>query len=195
VPAATRVGLALLAFTVAVIGISAAIGKRAAAVAPAVASARPSTQEVVDDSVVLAPRKLLLPVQGIRAENLRDTFEEKRGLRRHEALDIMAPRGTPVLATAEGRVAKLFHSAFGGITVYQFDPDEKYVYYYAHLDSYAEGLKEGMPLARGQVLGYVGSTGNAPANAPHLHFSIFRLGPDHRWWKGTAINPYPFLRR
>ena len=192
---AARAALILLAFTVTVIGISAAIGNRAAAVAPAVASARPSTQEVVDDSVVLAPRKLLVPVQGVSAENLRDNFDEKRGLRAHEALDIMAPRGTPVLATAEGRVAKLFRSAFGGITVYQYDPDEKYVYYYAHLDRYADGLKEGMPLARGQVLGYVGSTGNAPANAPHLHFTIFRLGPDHRWWKGTAVNPYPFLRR
>src|SRR5258708_9916254 len=192
---AMRAARGLLASAVAVVGISVVIGKRASAVPPSVASAKPTTAEVVDDSVTLAPRKLLIPVDGVRAASLRDTFEEKRGLRRHEALDIMAPRGTPVLATAEGRVAKLFRSAFGGITVYQFDPDEKYVYYYAHLDRYVDGLKEGMMLRRGEVLGYVGSTGNAPANAPHLHFSIFRLGPDHRWWKGTAVNPYPFLKR
>jgi murein DD-endopeptidase MepM/ murein hydrolase activator NlpD len=98
-----------------------------------------------------------------------------------------------VHAVDEGRIAKLFDSKAGGITVYQYDRDEKFAYYYAHLDRYADGLVEGMNLKRGEVLGFVGTTGNAPAGAPHLHFAIFRLGPDKRWWKGAALNPYPFL--
>lgn len=141
----------------------------------------------------LARRNLLIPVEGIPRAKLRDNFDEKRGFRRHEALDIMAPRGTRVYAVDHGRVAKLFRSIAGGITVYQFDPNEKYVYYYAHLDRYADGLAEGTILKRGDLVGYVGSTGNAPASAPHLHFTIFLLGPDKRWWKGDAVNPYPFL--
>jgi murein DD-endopeptidase MepM/ murein hydrolase activator NlpD len=140
----------------------------------------------------LASRNLAFPVQGYERA-LRDTFDESRGSRRHEALDIMAPRGTPVVAVEDGRVAKLFRSAAGGITVYQFDPSGAYAYYYAHLDRYAEGLAEGAGVKRGDVIGYVGSTGNAPAHAPHLHFTIFRLGPERKWWKGEAINPFPYL--
>lgn len=142
---------------------------------------------------VLAARELLYPLKGASRSTLRDNFDEGRAGHRHEALDIMAPRGTPVVAVDGGRVAKLFTSAAGGITVYQFDRDERYVYYYAHLDRYAKGLAEGQWLERGQVLGYVGSTGNAKPDAPHLHFTIFRLGPDKRWWKGKAVNPYPYL--
>ena len=142
----------------------------------------------------IADRKLLFPVKDFNLTNLRDNFDEERGKRRHEALDIMAPRGTPVVAVDDGRVAKLFKSAAGGITVYKFDRDEKYVYYYAHLDAYAKGLAEGMMLKRGDPVGTVGSTGNAPAHAPHLHFTIFELGPEKKWWKGTAINPYPLLK-
>jgi murein DD-endopeptidase MepM/ murein hydrolase activator NlpD len=88
---------------------------------------------------------------------------------------------------------KLFYSVPGGRTIYQFDPEQQFAYYYAHLDGYAEGVKEGMAVKRGDVLGYVGSTGNANAAAPHLHFAIFRLGPERRWWQGTAIDPYPWL--
>ena len=139
-------------------------------------------------------RKLLFPLKDFNRAGLRDNFDEGRGTRKHEAIDIMAPRGTQVVAVDEGRVAKLFRSAAGGITVYQFDRDEKYIYYYAHLDSYAQGLAEGMLLKRGDLVGYVGSTGNAPAHAPHLHFAIFELGPDKKWWKGAAINPYPHLK-
>jgi peptidoglycan LD-endopeptidase LytH len=141
----------------------------------------------------LASRNLVFPVQGFDRVQLRDNFDEMRGSRRHEALDIMAARGTPVLAVDDGRVAKLFHSAAGGITLYQFDPAEAFAYYYAHLDRYAEGIAEGAAVKRGDVIGYVGSTGNAPANAPHLHFTIFRLGADKKWWKGEAVNPYPYL--
>jgi len=112
----------------------------------------------------------------------------------HEALDIAAPRGTPVRAVDDGRIAKLFRSVPGGITVYQFDPSARFAYYYAHLDRYADDLREGATVRAGDVIGYVGTTGNAPPDAPHLHFAIFRLGPERQWWRGTAINPYPVLR-
>jgi murein DD-endopeptidase MepM/ murein hydrolase activator NlpD len=141
----------------------------------------------------LAARDLLIPVQGVSRAKLRDNFEEARGGHKHEALDIMAVRGTPIVAVDAGRVVKLFKSAAGGITIYQFDPEEQFVYYYAHLDRYAPGVAEGKTVKRGEILGYVGSTGNAPPGAPHLHFTIFRLGPDKRWWTGAAVNPYPYL--
>ena len=157
---------------------------------PAPKADRPRVPEPPPPATV----RLAFPVEGFDPRNLRDTFHEARGKRLHEALDIMAPRGTPVLAVDEGRVAKLFRSAGGGISVYQYDREQKLVYYYAHLDRYAQGLAEGAPVARGQVLGFVGSTGNAPAHAPHLHFAIFELGADKRWWKGRAINPYPLLK-
>jgi len=141
------------------------------------------------------PGALLLPVQGVAASDLRDTFGDGRdgGQRGHEAIDIPAPRGTPVLAVDDGRIAKLFLSQPGGITIYQFDPAGRLAYYYAHLDRYAEGLAQGQAVRRGSVLGYVGSTGNASPDAPHLHFAIFRLGPEKQWWKGEPINPFGYL--
>jgi murein DD-endopeptidase MepM/ murein hydrolase activator NlpD len=139
---------------------------------------------------------LIVPVQGAKAAKILDTFEQgRRGDNRHEATDIMAARGTPVLAAADGTVAKLFNSRLGGITIYQFDPTRSWCYYYAHLDHYAPGLSEGMAVRQGQLVGYVGSTGDASPTAPHLHFAIFRLGPEKQWWKGTAVNPYPVLMR
>jgi murein DD-endopeptidase MepM/ murein hydrolase activator NlpD len=137
---------------------------------------------------------LLIPVQGVQAAKLVDTFTQSRGAGRlHDAIDIMAARGTPVLAAADGRVVKLFNSKPGGTTVYQFDREEKLAYYYAHLDRYADGLAEGKVLKRGEVIGYVGSTGNASPDAPHLHFAVFVLGPEKHWWQGVAVNPYPLL--
>jgi len=137
---------------------------------------------------------LLLPVQGIDADQLQDTFTDARSEGRvHDAIDILAPNGTPVLAVADGTVEKLFDSVRGGLTVYQFEPSGRYCYYYAHLDRYAEGLAEKKTIKRGEVIGYVGSTGNASPEAPHLHFEIHVLGPEKQWWKGTAINPYPVL--
>lgn len=121
---------------------------------------------------------------------IRDSFEEMHGGHRHEAIDILSPRGTPVVAVDDGPVSKLFTSKQGGLTVYQFDPRGEYCYYYAHLDRYAEGLTEGAQLKRGDRVGYVGTTGNAPPDTPHLHFTIFRLGPEKRWWEGVAVNPY-----
>lgn len=155
--------------------------------APDAASALATADEVVRPS-------LSMPLRGLTAAQLRDTFHEARGGERtHEALDILAPAGTPVLAVADGHVEKLFESVRGGLTIYQFDPGKRYAYYYAHLQGYAPGLAEGQALRRGQVIGYVGSTGNADAKAPHLHFAVFELGPERQWWKGTPLNPYPLL--
>jgi len=136
----------------------------------------------------------MIPHAGVAAGQLEDTFHDVRDGHQHGALDIPAARGTPVLAAVEGNVAKLFTSKQGGLTVYQFDDSQKYCYYYAHLDRYATGLKEGTLLRKGQVLGYVGTTGDAPPNAPHLHFAVFRLGPEKSWWKGTPVDPLPLLR-
>jgi len=140
------------------------------------------------------PRPLIIPVSGIDRSALRDTFDEMRGDRHHEAIDILAPYGTPVVAADDGVVQKLFTSAAGGLTVYEFDPDQRFCYYYAHLDGYAATLHEGQLVHRGEILGYVGTSGNAPKNTPHLHFAVIRLDPDRRWWKGTYVNPYPLLR-
>ena len=141
----------------------------------------------------LAPRPIIVPVAGVARSAMRDMFDEVRGTHRHEAIDILAPRGTPVIAADDGVVQKLFTSVAGGLTVYEFDPDQRFCYYYAHLDRYADGLHEGQPLHRGEILGYVGTSGNAPKDTPHLHFALIRLDPDRRWWKGTYVNPYPLL--
>ena len=143
----------------------------------------------------LAGAKLVIPVQGKLPRDLADTFPAARsGGRVHDAIDIMAAEGTPVIAAAPGKVEKLFLSKPGGMTIYVRSPDGRMIYYYAHLQGYAPGIAERQPLRRGQVIGYVGSTGNASADAPHLHFAIFELGPEQHWWEGTALNPYPVLR-
>jgi murein DD-endopeptidase MepM/ murein hydrolase activator NlpD len=135
-----------------------------------------------------------MPIAGVDPHTLQSNFAQARGGHAHEALDIMAPRGTEVRAVAAGNVVKLFNSKPGGLTVYQFDDSRVWCYYYAHLDRYAAGLKEGMLLRRGEVLGYVGSTGDASPDAPHLHFAVFELGPEKHWWQGTAVDPLPLLR-
>ena len=145
----------------------------------------------VSDLDRLRDRHLLLPVQGYDVRQLRDNFAEKRGARVHEAIDMLAARGTPVLAVDDGVVKRLFTSAAGGLTVYEFDRDGSFSYYYAHLDRYAEGLREGQAVKKGDRLGYVGTSGNAPRDTPHLHFTIFKLAPTRRWWEGTPIDPYP----
>ena len=153
------------------------------------------SEDVAADVRALRQKDLLVPVNGMKASSLHSTFGDPRGpTRGHEALDILAPRGTPVVAATDGRIVKLFTSVLGGLTVYQFDVEERYCYYYAHLDAYAPGLREGEKVTRGQLLGYVGTTGNAPAGAPHLHFAIYRLSDAKQWWAGTALNPYPIFR-
>ena len=133
------------------------------------------------------------PIRGLALANLQDTFEDFHNGHRHEAIDIMEPRGTPVRAVVPGTIRKLFLSKPGGNTIYQFDKMEEFCYYYAHLDRYAEGLHEGMSVQAGDVIGYVGSTGNADERAPHLHFAIFQLGPEKKWSRGKAVDPYSGL--
>src|SRR5690349_18322734 len=136
---------------------------------------------------------IIIPVQGIRRDQLTDTFTQSRsGGRTHNAIDILAPRGTPVLAAVDGTIRKLFTSNAGGLTIYQFDVNEERVYYYAHLDHYDERIAEGLFVKQGTVIGYVGTTGNA-RETPHLHFAVELLPPSKEWWKGTAVNPYPIL--
>jgi murein DD-endopeptidase MepM/ murein hydrolase activator NlpD len=149
---------------------------------------------VAPAQAVLPTLALQIPVAGVAADDLIDTYTDARsGGRSHDAIDIMAATGTPVLAVADGRIAKLFDSKQGGLTVYQFDATGALAYYYAHLDRYAEGLAEGADVRQGELIGYVGHSGNAHPDAPHLHFAIFVLGPERNWWQGTAINPYPYL--
>lgn len=145
-----------------------------------------------DDLDRLRARALAVPVLGVTRADLYDSFDELRGEHRHEGIDLIAPAGTPVLAVDDGTVVKLFMSVAGGLTVYQFDPEVTYAYYYAHLDRYADGLHERQAVKRGDVIGYVGTTGNAGGTA-HLHFAIFKLGPEKRWWEGAPINPYRVL--
>jgi murein DD-endopeptidase MepM/ murein hydrolase activator NlpD len=146
------------------------------------------------DVAALHRRGLRVPVQGMGTDSLIPSFDQERNGRVHEALDIIANRGTPVVAVENGTIAKLFTSKAGGLTVYQFDPSGRYAYYYAHLDAYADGLAEGQAVRGGQTLGYVGTSGNADPKAPHLHFAIFRLGPEKRWWKGEPIDPYAVFK-
>ena len=142
----------------------------------------------------LRRRGLEFPVAAT-ARTMTDSFDDPRGLtRRHHAVDIMAPRGSPVRAVDDGTIVKLASGGGGGTTIYQFDGTELYCYYYAHLQGYAPGLHEGQKVTRGEVIGYVGTTGNAPASAPHLHFAISRLDERKEWWNGTPINPYSLLR-
>ncbi len=147
------------------------------------------------DYRVLKTHPLTMPVAGADPRQIQDTFNDGRsGGRSHEATDILAPRGTPVLAMDDGTIVKLFTSVRGGLTIYQFDPTQTYCYYYAHLDHYAAGIHEKMPVHHGELIGYVGTTGDAPPNTPHLHLEILRLGPEKQWWHATDINPFPLLK-
>jgi peptidoglycan LD-endopeptidase LytH len=143
----------------------------------------------------LLVRGLAFPVAGVFPSGLADSFLEPRVGHRHEAIDILAPRNTPVVAVDDGVAARLFDSRYGGITLYHTDPTQQYCYYYAHLARYASDLREGQLLRRGQLVGYVGTTGNAPPQTPHLHFAIFRIEGEQGCFGGAAINPYPLLVR
>jgi peptidoglycan LD-endopeptidase LytH len=163
-----------------------------------VPAAKPSPVKAQDPTSpaadLLSARRLVVPVDGVTRSQLRDTFFDGRGKgRKHQAIDIMAPRGTRVLAADDGRVAKISSNRGGGLSAYLVDPSGRLVYYYAHLDGYAEDLREGQPVRRGDVIGYVGTTGNAPESAPHLHFAVLVVTQERRWWGGEAINPYAAL--
>jgi murein DD-endopeptidase MepM/ murein hydrolase activator NlpD len=160
---------------------------------PAATDARPSLEDAIEE---LRDRDLKVPVQGVSQEMLRDSFDEARDrIREHEAIDILAPRRTPVLAVDDGTVVKFFTSVRGGLTIYQFDESQTFCYYYAHLEGYASGLSEGARVKRGETIGYVGTSGNAPENTPHLHFAIFLLTDKKQWWQGTAINPFEVWKK
>ncbi len=153
------------------------------------------TAAPVAEGIEVGPAGLAIPVAGVKAGQLTDTYSQARagGARRHDAIDIMAAEGTPVVAAADGAVEKLFNSAQGGLTMYVRSPDRRWTYYYAHLLSYAPGLAEGQRVKRGQMIGRVGHTGNANPAGPHLHFAINRMSPQERWWHGVPVNPYPLL--
>jgi murein DD-endopeptidase MepM/ murein hydrolase activator NlpD len=155
----------------------------------------PQTPPVaVAEQVIVGPAGLAIPVTGVRQDQLLDTFDQARAAgRRHDAIDIMAAEGTPVIAAADGSIEKLFNSVRGGITIYERSADQNWIYYYAHLSAYAPGLHEGQQVKRGQVIARVGHTGDASAEGPHLHFAINQMAPGERWWNGTPINPYPLL--
>lgn len=142
-----------------------------------------------DDISELRSRHLGFPVQGLTLGNTPDSFYDQRSGHLHEAIDILAPRYTPVVAVEDGKIEKLWFSRYGGNTIYQFDSDGKYCYYYAHLQSYAD-ISEGDHVKKGDIIGFVGTSGNAPPNTPHLHFTIFKLTSEKHWWEGDAINPY-----
>lgn len=154
----------------------------------------PSGVEV--DAPDLADNSLEFPVLALSRVHLQDSFTALRqhGARVHRALDIMAPRHTPVRAVTDGVIARVSGHGAGGLALYQIDRTGAYCFYYAHLEAYAPGLRQGQAVRRGQVIGYVGTTGNAPRSAPHLHFAIFKVRDRNRWWDGRAINPYPLLK-
>lgn len=183
-------------------------------VATAPTTPPPTPTELASDTLVAAPApndtnavrptpdelaqlasNLIIPVVGVQPKDLLDTFNEARGSRRHNALDIPAPRGTPVISATAGKVLRVFSSEAGGLMVYASDPTDRFVLMYAHLDRYANGLADGMPLQRGDTIGFVGTTGNAPPNVPHLHFGIARTSNIGRWWTGMPVDPRPLLRR
>lgn len=167
-----------------------------AAFAPAQTQVPEQPQVTRADYDTLIERRLMFPVPSVDPATVRDTFDEGRGGgRKHEATDITAPAGTPVVAVDDGTIKKLFFSVRGGLTVYLFDRTGTYCYYYAHLQRYASMLAEGESVQRGDLLAYVGSSGDAAPNDPHLHFAIFKLGPHKDWWQGTPVNPYPILMR
>lgn len=142
-----------------------------------------------------ADLKLIIPVANVKAEQLLDTYTAARSEGRvHNAIDIMAPQGTPVLAAADGKIARLFNSEKGGITLYQFSRDQKVIFYYAHLQGYAEGVEVGRPVRQGETIAYVGDTGNAGPGNYHLHFAVWLVTDPKRYWDGLNVNPYPILK-
>jgi murein DD-endopeptidase MepM/ murein hydrolase activator NlpD len=161
-------------------------------IAPAPPTSLPAAGAIAD----LRSRGLRLPIDDANIRAMEGDFAEGRDAngRAHEAVDILAQRNTPIRAVEDGTIAKLFESKAGGSTVYQYDPSGRFCYYYAHLERYAPGLREGLRVSRGDIIGYVGTSGNAPPNTPHLHFAVFELEADRRWWKGRAIDPYLIFR-
>jgi peptidoglycan LD-endopeptidase LytH len=186
-----RIDTVLRVDTVVALGTPSA---RAVAPAPAESPAGGALPVTEEDLRWLRGRNLIVPVAGVSAAKIPSSFSDMRGTRQHNAIDILAPRGTPVLSADDGVVAKIDTSDGGGLSLYLAGPQERFIFYYAHLDAYRRGIAEGMRIAKGDTIGYVGTTGNAPPNTPHLHFAIARADRDKRWWKGTPLDPLPLLR-
>jgi murein DD-endopeptidase MepM/ murein hydrolase activator NlpD len=192
-------GCLILAFIVVVVGGVWWLASRSGPVADAPATKAPAeASEAASAPASSAPKReggLVIPVNGVWSSQLTDTWGEARGdgTREHHAIDIMAPKGTAVVAAAAGTVEKIFESKNGGHTVYVRRADPAWVDYYAHLDAYAPTLKEGEKLGQGDLIGAVGSSGDASPEAPHLHYEIKKMGPGEKWWQGTEINPFPIL--
>jgi murein DD-endopeptidase MepM/ murein hydrolase activator NlpD len=146
-----------------------------------------------EDLDALWVRQLMVPVAGVAPAAVRNDYDARRGARAHRALDLLAPKGTPVLAADDGRIGRLGTTPVGGNIVYAIDSHERFVYYYAHLDRHARGLAVGDRVRKGEVIGYVGTTGNAPSSVPHLHFQVMKRGAGRAWWDGPSINPWPFF--
>jgi peptidoglycan LD-endopeptidase LytH len=183
-------GRVLLLMGAAVFGLQGVGEGRPAGALPEPAASAMAAAVAQEDSTA----GIVMPVPGVSGSALQDTWGAARsGGRTHQAIDIPAERGTPVVAVVDGVVLKLFQSGAGGTTIYLADHERELLYYYAHLDGYADGLHEGMTVSRGTILGFVGSTGNAPEHFPHLHFSIERLPESGEWWRGEPMNPYPIL--
>jgi murein DD-endopeptidase MepM/ murein hydrolase activator NlpD len=197
----TRLGWRLLILFAIVIGGFALLVHRGDVPGPYPPAPMPASQPIPPSQAVVVPipagAGLIVPVSGVLPGQLTDTWGQSRadGAREHHAIDILAPRGTPVVAAAAGTVEKLFESKDGGHTIYIRRADPAWVDYYAHLDTYAPDLREGLTIKAGQQIGTVGSTGNAGAEAPHLHYEIKQMMPGEKWWQGTDINPYPILHR
>jgi murein DD-endopeptidase MepM/ murein hydrolase activator NlpD len=190
---APKVHTVLLPLLIAACGSPAAVVRSDPTPSP-IPEPRPERPAERRSAAYVAPgASLTIPVLGIRPEQLRDTYEDPRTGHVHHAIDIMAPGGTPVVAAADGSILKLRTGGNGGITIYQVAPDGRTLYYYAHLQRYAAGMREGLPIERGQVIAYVGDTGNAGAGNYHLHFSVGRLTDPRRWWESENTNPYPLL--
>lgn len=190
----TLAGLVLASAAIAARLLTGARGLPVVAPGTGVAADAAVTEVILASAEELRARRLDFPVEGFPREKLTDTFREARSGHLHEAADILAPRNTPVRAVEAGTIARLLSNPAGGITIYQLDPSERYVYYYAHLERYADGLREGLKVERGQVIGYVGTSGNAPKSAPHLHFAIFKVVDHRQWWGGVPVNPHLVLR-
>lgn len=186
--------MALMAIVVAQSACARGRATVAAAPAPRDTTTPVATSAKAGDEARRAGKTMIVPVKGVDPALVRDSYSASRGARTHNALDIMAPRGTPVLAADSGWILRLSTNPAGGITIYQVDDEQSFVYYYAHLDRYHEGLKQGQRVQQGDVLGYVGTTGNAPDNLPHLHFQVMRYQKE-RYWEGEPVNPHPYLVR
>lgn len=193
----TRIGWIVLAAILLVAGVFASMVGFGGSAPPASTPLAPARllaakQEVWTDG---GRPQLAIPVAGIDGRGITDSWGDARsGGRGHKGIDIMAAAGAPVVAAASGRVEKLFESRLGGTTLYQRSPDGRWTFYYAHLQRYAPGVREGMAVKAGDLIGFVGDTGTGSGGNPHLHFSVARLRPEQRWWEGEDVNPYPLLR-